>query len=468
MATTLILKIRAEALRANLDNMKSHLENMPDPRKDLAKVEGYLVTTRKSLGEIHSAVYESRIALESESCTPKNTESLSKAQQQLAVIIENMRETGSLIESMRKKFYRIQETDIGKSIEKDLSAKTDPRIQALIEIETGLEQSGTNLQQLWKLFADEVIEINQSIFEQYIEFLGGLALRDSGFDTGISRLADELLRTYSTKKNPDPMLAIPTRQQAVAMTLARIIRVTFPDWTIWALPATAYEFWHVMARKDLNSALTFALRSATGNGTDAVDLRFDECLGDAFATYTMGPAYAYFAIFLLLDPEFPFKCGDSDVAADARAHCIFEMLRRMDSKESPLDPPYAKVRQELESAWRNAITQIGAQPKSDEEENRVKADKIRISILTDALWKTLNKSTSPPFTVDVWNEIRAWVDPLLENNVDAIKVPQGAELRHVLNAAWMARVDSARDLKLDVITAAANDLAKKISKAQGR
>src|SRR5262249_7748888 len=139
----------------------------------------------------------------------------------------------------------------GKSILRELSKKAEPWISMLDDIEAGLEKATTErLTERWKTFFTQANQINEAMFAQYIEFIGGLALRDAGFDEGISRLANELLRGCCTR-NPEALLAIPTRQSAVAMTMTRIIRVTFPDWTIWALPSTALEFWHVVAKQEL-------------------------------------------------------------------------------------------------------------------------------------------------------------------------------------------------------------------------
>src|SRR5262249_55495130 len=148
---------------------------------------------------------------------------------------------------------------------------------------------------------------------------------------------------------------------------------------------------------------------------DDVEPRFNDCLGDAFATYTMGPAYAFFAILLLLDPSSPFTFGTDNVADDVRVHAICEMLEYMNSNEAELkNPPYTDVRKELSAAWSDAISQTGAKPEIDEEK-QLSIDKGRAGYLVKALWKTLKASGYPPFTVDVWDEIKAWVGPLTQN-----------------------------------------------------
>ena len=81
------------------------------------------------------------------------------------------------------------------------------------------------------------------------ELLGGVALRDTRLDDGICVLADELVTNYRVdNRGPTPILTIPARHKTTAMTLAKTVCVGFPEWTIWALPLTAHEFWYAVGR----------------------------------------------------------------------------------------------------------------------------------------------------------------------------------------------------------------------------
>jgi hypothetical protein len=393
---------------------------------------------------------------------------LGAAAQRISELFLDVNSAETEIKSMQEHCYRIDEHKIGTAIADRLQERIKLPILKLDNIEVDLRKPGANFQQQWQTFSTTTSTVSQTILTEYIEFLGGFALRDTGFDAGISQVADELLRSYS-KRTDLHMMAIPTRQQAVAMTLAQIVRVTFPDWTIWSLPSTAHEFWHIVAWKDLEDELHSALRQLPGNKSGSVEPRFNNCLGDAFAAYTMGPAYAFFAIFLLLDPLSPYTSSADDAAHEVRAHSIFQMLECMDLKGSIIDRPYSDVRERLRAAWDNAISQTGAKPKIDEkkqlnEEKQVADDKRRTTDLVKALYTTLIKtSASPAFTVEIWNEIKdKWVDPLIQGKVDEIKVPVDAELRHVLNAAWLARVHPERDPNHD-ITPAVKKLAERVT-----
>lgn len=480
MAETLILKIRTEALRGNLEKINSLLEEVPDRRTDLNKLLEELNTLGNLLGDARKKVMTARINLELKNSEPETAEILVQAEEQMTGLQKHLHAIGYDIKSMLEKCLRIQETEIGRGVASSLETWTHPVIQTLIDIEPQLQNPNADLQQQWKSFQEGAHIESQRIFTEYIEFLGGLALRDTGFDAGICMVAEELIQKYSTKqKKRGLMLAIPTHQQAVVNTLSGVIPVAFPDWTIWSLPSTAFEFWHVVAQKDLEGSLRAALRALT-NPNETVEPRFNNCLADAFATYTMGPAYAFFAILLLLNPASPFigtrrspterrgraeEYVELDPGAmypgdEVRAHAIFQMLEHMNSQAPTIAPAYTDVREQLIGEWNNAVAQIGCNP-SDKVRMQVDIDKKRATLLVQALWNTLLESISAPFTIHMWDEIKTLVPAILENRVDEISLPVGAELRHVLNAAWLARVDADRDPKWD-ITRAVDTLAKRI------
>jgi hypothetical protein len=509
-----ILTIRAETLRANLENVKVQISSLPDPRTALKSLQNGLISSWKSLSDLQKKVWIAKIDVGNlgSGSNPANiAQELEATEKTMAAVVDELKRAEAEIRSMQAKCYRINEHEIGAAITSYLEQRTQPALEALAEIQADLQKPAGDFQQQWQSFLSTPRALGQEIFTEYIDFLGGFALRDAGFDEGISRLADELLQSYTTKSNLH-MMAIPTRQQAVAMSLAGIVRVTFPDWTIWSLPSTAHQFWHVVASKDLESKLRLELRQLSGNKNDNVELRFSDCLADAFATYTMGPAYAFFAICLLLNPASPFTASKARVedrpvreteraqieakstesitvenpADDVRAHSVFEMLKCMDSKESAIDPPYAKVRNDLNAAWMAAIAETGTQPIIDKkkqinEAEQVAADKKRVAVLVEALWKTLITSPFPPFTREVWDEILrpktasgdgGWVHKILKHQVEQIQIPHGAELRHVLNAVWLARIDPERKIDpegksgLD-ITRVANELRQRVANPEG-
>src|SRR5207244_7964566 len=141
----------------------------------------------------------------------------------------------------------------------------------------------------------------QLVFSNYVEFLGGLALRGAGLDEGICRIADELMRSCgSFGPTHWSALTIPASQEA--MTLARSIRVRFPEWTIWAVPLTAHELGQVVIREPGTPDFEkYVKRQFPNAKTKQQHLRV--LLADAFTTYVIGPASACSVIVLKLHPQ---------------------------------------------------------------------------------------------------------------------------------------------------------------------
>ena len=79
---------------------------------------------------------------------------------------------------------------------------------------------------------------SQQFFAEYVELLTGLALRDSGFDEGISDIADRLYRNGYVGWFS---LTIPAHKPPNTLTRSRFIHLGFPDWTPWALPLAAFD-----------------------------------------------------------------------------------------------------------------------------------------------------------------------------------------------------------------------------------
>jgi hypothetical protein len=99
----------------------------------------------------------------------------------------------------------------------------------------------------------------------------------------------------------------------------------------------AYEFWGVYARKPDKIKTAFK-KSAKGVYLDLKRFSFRQprsLLADAFATYSMGPAYAFYAFRLSLNPVSATRGGKpsrTEPLPSERAEVILEMLDRMDQK----------------------------------------------------------------------------------------------------------------------------------------
>jgi hypothetical protein len=507
----LILRIRTETLRTNLGRIKRYLKTIPDRKASLEKLENQVSESRRAvvqaswvirtfktdfdvLGEMAFEHAHQQITSrnghrpneggsEADSINTSWQEATKKLQTVVTHIqdaVAKLERAKEIVQEMHLRCFPIQSVTLDKSFNEKLEEEEAESICGkIVALEQSLRQ--TNVQrQLWDQYGREASEPCRKIFVEYADFLGGLAIRDAGFDGGISQVAEELIRTYKpSSKEAASLLALPARHEAIAMTVARVVRVHFPEWTIWALPFTAHEFWHVIAKNHLDSRLRHRIRRVCPQDEPiARESRFHDALADAFATFTMGPAYAFSAILLLLNPLQPYKTDEEHVSDDTRAKVIFRMLNFMDQR--PGDVPgmkdkavrfegpraYEKIRADLERAWYSAIDQVSPRLESsradhESDKERSNKDSERLECPVEELWRLLEAEACAPFTVEQWNAVEDWPPMLLQGRIDEISIKPGMELRHVLNAVWRARIDPSRDPNID-LSDLADQLASKV------
>lgn len=111
----------------------------------------------------------------------------------------------------------------------------------------GLEDGTRSEQDAWRTYA-EVKQKSDAIFREFMDLLGGLALRDRLKEEYVCRFADELIKDCAADVGRASLFSIPAFEDPLSSTLRRAARVRFPDWHLWTLPMVAYEYGHVALR----------------------------------------------------------------------------------------------------------------------------------------------------------------------------------------------------------------------------
>lgn len=457
MQGNLVVALRTEALATNLHKLKDRLASNSKRRVNLDKVVRDLQTARVQTDAVSSILRKVETGLDDlktdhrsslDPAVRKDLDSLSHLLKDLPdskTLRNSLQEAIEALNLLSSKCFRMDNGTIGGDIAVELNDRTEPILETVRGLNTKIKcltSGSSEAAQVWKDLRKASKDQNDKLFSEYIEVLGGVALRDSEFDENIGELAEELLRSYTGTRQKANALAIPVRQQARFLeTFKRIIRVSFPDWTVWALPATALEFWQVIEKDKRLPLVKAAVKNLPQEKQNLVVTEESwDFLGDAFATFTMGPAYAMMAITLMLDP--------ADPADNNRVRAILSMLERMDARADG-NPPYLDIRIQMYEEWNKAREQDGHEalnlnPREPDKEGKMDPEGIGIRLLIDVFERTLHERTSAEFTPQIWAEAVKWAKPLLRNELEEIKKPQGCELRHVLNAAWLARVHPSR------------------------
>jgi hypothetical protein len=321
---------------------------------------------------------------------------------------------------------------------------------SLAEIRQSLQDTApaaADHRKAWATFKDRVRIQAQDLFAEYVDLLGGLAVRDVGLDKNACAFVEQLFRFYALGPLP---LTIPSRYSVRSRGWGRVMRVGFPEWTIWTLPLVAPDFWLAVGRSRFAGDLERA-------GVKEEDAAMQDCLADAFGALTLGPAYAYAAIRLRFDPftahnAMTDRAGRKLATDDDRVHAVLTMLRQDGNP-----PDFTAIADDLEAQWAEALDQAHPDGAADA------GFKDRIATVIGLIAPSLRSPVDAQvgLTAEAWRAFQGWPAKLLAGEQDQIPVA-GVELRSVLNAAWIARVRHEGEIGLKLLTERAEGLWNRV------
>jgi hypothetical protein len=455
----LVLKTRLDALEKNFQVASDVLKLVKERRAEIQELRSLLEDIQESIDAVEGKISSYNNALRREE---KNLElekgyfsvilnTQVEALNEVHQVKEFIDSAWYIIQKMQKRSVEIEGKEIGATLvataATEIKTKADDcntilegiheMLKEAIEREKGGDKSkAENLRaDAWKNYADKDNELaRQRVFEDYVDFLRGLAMRDADLDEGICKIADELISKLQIR-DLSYSLTIPAFQEAVTMTLARFIRLGFPEWTLWALPLAAHELGHVVVSKNLELD-TFVKENAS-NELSAYGLHLQEFLADAFATFTMGPAYACASILLRFNPPSAYEDKKEHPADAKRAYVIFKMLEWMNESKNEQYEGIIKI---LKDEWSDALKQAKQQDKlKAEDENNL--NKWIDSLKEKKLVEYISSVRYPHTSWARAELLKKQLLDVLQKKQNNIEVSGTYDLRDVLNAAWLCRID---------------------------
>jgi hypothetical protein len=361
-----------------------------------------------------------------------------------------------------------------------ISRKVEQQLGAIRRIRARLGQAkdAAALAEEWANYS-RIYDESQEVFHECLELLGGLTFREkveAQLSTPIFRHADALIRDYAKHTSKGKSLAVPAAREALKRTLGRMIRLRYPEWTVWSLPLMAHEYGHVLEDRP-EDLLTLARAHApewvarfeaeeaarrpgqkpeevVGAAERRATAHLQVYWADAFATYVSGPAYPWAFLFLRFNPAAGAAAGDLPGVV-GRLLVSLEVLRRLSSMGTGLAKPYEDIIRDIEEKRR----QILPAHLLDDEERAV------LVALTEALTRKLREEFRFAFyPLTGWGIAQEWEEKWRTQLEHTSAPPTLAEkdvsglgtLRDVLNAAWLCRM-SVSD-KADQIARAAQGL----------
>ena len=330
----------------------------------------------------------------------------------------------------------------------------------LTRLQSQLSAGGASGPAEWRRYTD-IYHASQELFRDSLELIGGLALREKLLDQEICRLTDELILNCAESMMTTTSPTIPAHLELPPRILRRVVRMRYPEWTIWTVPLAAYEFGHIAVReidelkkycaKQAEDALRPGQSADSDDGIDNDQLQratssVAVLMADAVATYTLGPAYACPALLLQFSPIADEPGTEFGPSGTQRATLVLGILEGMGQGRKPDDVnAFDIVLKELGKRW-DAIQQpedATSQPITLDPQDVLDIFSQQLDYLRPVRYPTgrLNEHIYGGWTVArQWEE--HWENQL-SNHTGRLTTPEissNGKLRDGLNAAWLCRL----------------------------
>jgi hypothetical protein len=307
------------------------------------------------------------------------------------------------------------------------------------------------------------------VFIEYVDFLGGLAVRDTGLDDQVCDMTDGLLTRFTGVTGRT--LPLPARQAALGNALDSVVLLGFPEWSIWGIPLVGHEVGLAYAQGSNDRELASLIQGYVplvlppDRGDDS-RLRAEEhvrhLFADVFATYTLGLAYACAALLLRLSPRAdeppdPGRPRDID-----RARVITSTLCAGGKTAPDQGGEFTDTVDLLRRQWDGAVRETAGSARQDvPPEQPDRQDWIPEFIDRAIEYLRSRHWTIPPYDQERWRASDEWRETLrghLDKEPDAKLVRpvwgrRSESVPDALNAAWRMRLDGTDTKKLaDCVT----------------
>ena len=412
--------------------------------------------------------------------------------------------------------FEKEELRYGNPISGKFRRLVNPAKKKLSTIKSDVEGKNLNQAQLeysWQTYLG-IKQTVRRVFSQCLDYIGGIAVRKWGLEEQICDIAETLVDRHLNQGASWVSVTIMGEDRLpdeVAQT-TQIIRLPFPEWDIWSLPFTAYEFgrW-ILGEKYIEGLSDFLTNQQKGLdhmihddvktlidagaiaesdvqndeiqnlAPDIQDLRqsflqgddvsvrlteklsqheayLKEFFADAFGTYFLGPAYVYARVCLRLDPMTAADDKPLEPSLARRIDVMLGVLRKMNKLRKGEDEyaagVYAAELKILQELWEKTIQMT--RPGYAMEFNYGKPYDGWAEILYSKLEETYDRVG---FNHNNWTAAESLGKALMTREA---KLDADTTLPVVLNAAWYARVRKPGEI--DLVEKQARNLMNSILK----
>jgi hypothetical protein len=260
----LVLRLRLDSLRKNLNQISqaevaiSRLHENVKYLRDSALETGSGIDWR--LDDLRSSLDRAMKSIQRLTAAPDlpagifetPLESLETAVKLADAITGRVTEMLKTLEGLWEPLQQLAPDDLKDPLNNSLIHESEQRANTVKRLESRLRTrrggKPPDRAKIWAEYERLAYQDGEPLFGEYVDLLGGLALRNTGIDSGICAMADALIRRLHYVGGRERLyhsVAVPARRGAPERTMARIIRLGFPEWTVWAVPLAAHEYGHV-------------------------------------------------------------------------------------------------------------------------------------------------------------------------------------------------------------------------------
>jgi hypothetical protein len=259
-------------------------------------------------------------------------------------------------------------------------------------------------------------------FLETLLFLSGMLLRRERLDGGTCALADVLQRELSSRisRVAWPKASVPDVGDESTQRQSELIRLRFPETSVWSLPIVAHEVGHVVVSRyaqqvpgKTDDELVFQSRFP--------DPAERELVCDSFASLALGPAYASACLLIRFEPLEAAEWIEGHPPARERAQVILRTVRSLGSEP-------AKSADAIEAAWISALRSCKVHPLPRKRAATV--DSIADRGLTEI------QARLPDLRYNSWERAVTMALTLEKANVPTVAEASFAD---ALNAVWLVR-----------------------------
>jgi hypothetical protein len=369
----------------------------------------------------------------------------------------------SHVEALRGQLGRLEAVVGDGNIDISLLDRVWVRLTKLLQEQRsnldGLDKrmrNGESMSQLWGEL--EVIEdASAPLFAESLAFLDGVVARRAGVDGGLCALADALLIDLSRKADvPWERFTILAHSESWA-SVADVIRLRFPEMSIWSLPVAVHEFGHFLGPRLERAGrggvsmhpfqdMLESERQKWIDGPDALKAletadrnraHLFELFADVLAAYAAGPSYLAACVLARFNPHGAFEETQTHPAPVRRVQAVMETLRLVDEAAGEFDRPYRDIREYLGGMWGDGLADAGVDRALSE--GALEELTRRVEVLLALL-----RQEVPSLLYSGWWQARGLRNSL--TSAGGVKAP-GADdsMLDIINAAWLARIEVMRD-----------------------